>query len=170
MARVNEATNLLAYADSQEALALFLQFNNDVIGAEVAHQNLREAQQQARWTGNEVMMFHASTVVCTIRRVGRMLEHMVAKGSLFKPDTANEIKLEWRKKKSFFENFIEPRNAIEHINEEISNATVLRFINLIGDNFEVTDGKAIDIGDAAITTTLQSRDRIVDSVIEEYGT
>lgn len=114
------------------------------------------------------IMFHASCFVCTVRRVGRLLENLVSQLSCLDPAVAKAVKLEWRKKKSFFDSFIEPRNAIEHIDNEVRGKTAVRLFSLTNDRFEVTNGNIVTINREALAKITESLDRIVDAIQTVY--
>ena len=114
------------------------------------------------------LMNHASCFVCAVRRVGRLFEKLVSQRSCLTQTVAKEIQLEWHKKKSFYDSFIDPRNAIEHIDGEIGGKTFARLFQLTNDRFEVTNGKAVTINREALSKLTESIDRIVEAILSGY--
>ena len=114
------------------------------------------------------MLYHATCFVCAVRRVGRLLESMVAYSKCFKPEVAEVIKLEWKKKKTFFDSFIVPRNAIEHIDGEVNTQTQTCYFNLWHNVFVVATDKKVTINDAAMEKLLSAKNAIAEAIIQHY--
>ena len=84
-------------------------------------------------------MFHSAKVfVSAVRRVGRLVEATSANRNVFGA-AADDIKLAWRKKKAAFDKYIEPRNAIEHIDGEINGKETWALVNLENDTLKVSE-------------------------------
>lgn len=66
---------------------------------------------------NARVIHHAKTFVCAMRRVGRVLE--MADQKHFPREVAQVIKYQRKVTKAFFEQYVEPRNGIEHYAEEV---------------------------------------------------
>ncbi len=150
--------------DAPMEASLLILLERDVYSASIAFR-LFEASKAAVWSdraSNREMMYHASCFVCAVRRVGRLLERMSKTRSWLVPTVAEVVNLEWRKKKSFFDSFIQPRGAIEHIDSEAVNRTSPRMFSLMNDQFEVANGKSVTINREALTKTTEPLDRIVD--------
>ena len=117
---------------------------------------------------NAELMFHASCLVCAVRRAGRLLEALSRQRSLFKQPVADLINLEWRKKRAFFDRFVAPRDAIEHIDGEVRRDTRLSLFNLWGNKFHVTDDISVELTDDVLTTVQSVRDTIAAAIVEHY--
>jgi len=96
----------------------------DVLSAEISFaeyaalaQNLGQLAKDELAEANYRLMHFAKSFITAVRRVWWVLE--TADVSLFPPVVADAIKLERKKKKSFFEAYIEPRNAVEHASSEV---------------------------------------------------
>src|SRR4051794_15140372 len=95
---------------------LFSLLNYDVESAAMSFQ-LFDEQLKLKFelrSGMFSLTCHAGNFVCAVRRVGRLLDRLAASGDLRRP-VLDAIRLERKKKRAFFESFLEPRNAIEHI-------------------------------------------------------
>ena len=156
--------------DAPEAATLLILLDRDVRNASIAFQLFETSKASFLSRRNYIpeMMHHASCFVCAVRRVARLLETLSSKRPGLKPTVAKVVKIEWRKKKSFFDSFIDPRDAIEHIDGEVGGNTAVRFFTLMNDRFEVANGKSVTINREALTKTTESLDRIVDAILREY--
>ena len=76
------------------------------------------------------MFYHAKNFVCGMRRVGRLLEDLSANRSIFPQPVADTIQLAWRKRRTMFNKYTDPRNAIEHIDGELKGRTNWVILNL----------------------------------------
>lgn len=142
----------------------------DVENAAIAFR-LFETSKAVPWShgaSNREIMHHAACFVCAVRRVGRLLETINRNRSCLMPTVAEVVKLEWRKKKSFFDSFIQPRNAIEHIDREAGKRTTPRMFALMNDRFEVASGKSVTINREALTKATEPLARIAGAVLREY--
>ncbi len=156
--------------DAPEAATHLMLLSMDVDNATIAFR-LFETSNAAVWShgdSNREIMYHASCFVCAVRRVGRLLETMVSNKSSLLPAVAKDVTQEWRKKKSFFDSFIDPRDAIEHIDGEVGGNTAVRFFTLVNDRFEVTNGNSVTINAAALAKVTEPLDRIVEAILREY--
>ncbi len=156
--------------DAPEASTLLILLSMDVDNASIALR-LFETFKAAAHTDTAAireMMCHASCFVCAARRVGRLVETISRTRSCLMPKVADVVKQEWSKKKAFFEEFIEPRNAIEHIDGEAKNRTSPRTFSLMNDRFEVANGKSVTINREALTKITEPLDRIVEAILRDY--
>jgi hypothetical protein len=78
------------------------------------------------------------------------------------------VRLEWRKKRAFFQSFVEPRNAIEHIDGEASDDTKWAFFNIHNEEFHVVNGVTVHVNEESRDKCASSRDVIADAIIQEY--
>ena len=169
-----EASVRLHFANPEDPRAwiIFHLYMHDVQGT-VASFNLFNSLLSALDPGRlPEMMYHASCFICAARRVGRMLETMAKNGPKnghwFAPPVAKVIKLEWRKRRLFFDSLIEPRNAIEHIDKEAKGPIKPVWFSVVGDRFVVTSGKSVRINAAALATITSSLDCITHAIIKQY--
>ena len=156
---------LAQVGEASDALKLFVLFNADVDGAAISHRlyssHWRRRQMPLQ---NTEMMHHASCFVCAVRRAGRLLEAMVSRRASFPAPVAEVIQLEWNKKRTFFEGFHEPRNAIEHIDSAAKEECAWLFFHLHNHSFTVTGGTTIDIGQPTLDKVLAVQDAIVSAI------
>ena len=110
-------------ATPEQSLWLDL-LEQDVISAEVSFQEygrvaaaLAEFEGDALAQANSRAMHFAKSFVTAARRVWWVLE--TANVTAFPEAVAATIKLERKKRRSFFEAYIEPRNAVEHASSEV---------------------------------------------------
>ena len=113
---------------------------------------------------------HAKVFVCSVRRVGRLLEDFSANRSIFSADVADAIKLIWKRNRSFFERYREPRNSIEHIDGEIKGRTNWIMVNLVDDGLQVVPGKTAQVSDDAVERVLKARNEVVAAVMSGRDT
>lgn len=166
--RPGRAMMCLTRHNALEGLKRFDLFNQDVEGAALSFGLFQQLRRTSDPRSNGAMMYHASCFVCAARRVGRLLESMACNRTCFRPPVADFIRDEWRKKRAFYQTFVEPRNAIEHIDAEAGDNTRWAFFNLWNDRFAVTDGAAIVIDENALNKIRCARDAIADAIIREY--
>ena len=167
--------------EHREAVKRFVLYNNDVEGCLISYQisqGLTAAlfqmipssdcvpERVARC--NAASLYHATCFVCAARRVGRLLESLASHRSCFADEVSQAIRLEWRKKRSFFESLIEPRNAIEHIDSEANDETKWSFFNMDADTLFVTPEASVAINDDAVAKIISSRDAIVAAIIQAH--
>lgn len=113
-------------------------------------------------------IFHnAKVFVSAVRRVGRLVEAMSANRNLF-GTAANDIKLAWRKKKAEFDKYIDPRNAIEHIDGEIKGKESWSVVNLKDDILKVTEKEehAVEISFEVVEMVVGTRNEIVQAILK----
>ncbi|MCH8824187.1 MAG: hypothetical protein IH984_11855 [Planctomycetes bacterium] len=167
--KVTDAAMRLNRVEPHLAMLVFL-LERDIDNAMLSF-GLFEAERSKTFTEKlniRELMNHASCFVCAVRRVGRLFEKLVSQRSCLTPTVAKAVQLEWRKKKSFFDSFIDPRNAIEHIDSEIDGKTFLRLFQLTNDRLEVTNGKSVTINREAIAKLTESLDRIAEAILSGY--
>jgi hypothetical protein len=114
-----------------------------------------------------VIMYHASCFVCAARRVGRILKRLASSRDFFSPPIRDVIKLEWKKKRAFFESLVIPRNVIEHIDEEAAGPTGYTLFFFDKASIPVSHGKTADVSTAALAKVVSSLDVILDAIIKE---
>ena len=114
------------------------------------------------------MIYHASCFVCAVRRAGRLLESLSRNSACFGPSVAQVIRLEWRKKKAFFDSFIQPRNAIEHIDAEFRGKIQYALFNMHGDRLCVTNAKAVTIDGKSLANVREARDTVAEAILQAY--
>ena len=149
-----------------EAVKLLTVFHSDVDGAIMSHQLFCQARDERDPRQNAATMYHASCFVCAVRRVGRILEAMVANRHVFPEPVGDAVQLEWRKKRAFFGSFVDSRNAVEHIDSEVTDETTWLFFHLHNDEFTVANGRTVAIGAESLAKVVAARDAI-DQVINE---
>ena len=171
---VEKASLRLSDPKYREASRRFGLFNNDVEGAAISfglfeHVILLQmatiqgisasrsipAEMPARL--NATITYHASCFVVAVRRAGRLLE---ALPSAFPPPLREQIKGEWQRNEAFFRNFIEPRNAIEHIDNEMRELTQWESYSLTNDEFTVSTGTKVKVDREALINLLEVRDSV----------
>ena len=110
------------------------------------------------------MFHHAQVFVVCMRRFARLLEATRAHKNEYPREVGEAITLTWKKTKSFFDDYREARDAIEHIDGEI-NGTNWKFTNLWGDILEVVDGKSAPITPKALETVERAWQGIVAEIM-----
>lgn len=165
---------------SPDGFRRFLLFQCDVESTEIAFKLFRTAscQELAQFKKRHraavknptigVMRHHASCFVCAARRVGRLLEALCSNPCPFNTGASSAIKLEWKKKRAFFEKFVDPRNEIEHIDALGRDKTKFAFFNFCNDRFETSDGTSVTVDESAAEAILQSRDSVVAAIRANY--
>ena len=157
----------LQTADSK-AFQLYTLFNNDVNGARISFSHFLRANADLDPMMNQEVIYHASCFVCAGRRVSRLLEAMSKHSACFDDQVAECIRLEWRKKRTFFKSFEPARNAIEHIDGEVNSKFNFSAYNLLGNEFVVVGDKKIRIDENAIKKIINVRNIITNKIIECY--
>ena len=158
----------LAHHNAIDALKRFVLFNGDVEGAILSFRLFDELKVLLNPTKNVAMMYHASCFICAVRRASRLLESLSNNGTCFRDPVAKVVRLEWRKKRAFFEKFRKPRDAIEHIDEKVKDKTNWSFFNLDDDHFYVVDRVSVEINHKSLDTLCSARDVIAVAIIQEY--
>ena len=166
----NEASVLLS-SENLEAQKLFSLYAGDVEGAVISYRLFKDFKDKASQDQTIIgdMIYHASCFICASRRAARLLEALSANRNHFRRPVAKVIRLEWRKKRFFFDKVKCVRNAIEHIDSEENNRTKLSFFNMDGSTLNVTDEHSISIDDNVIAKVRSSREAIANAIISEYG-
>lgn len=100
------------------------------------------------------LFHHAKTFVCAMRRFARLLESAVGARQEYPPNVCGKLHVLWRENRRFFAGYTEPRNAIEHIDGEVTGRNY-RFMNLTNDYLEVVSGTGVRINRAALMRAAQ---------------
>lgn len=108
----------------------------------------RRDERQRAW---DRMFHHAKVFVVSMRRFARLLEATKSRKHEYPHHLGEAIELSWKKARAFFEEYTEPRNAIEHIDGEIAGHNH-HFLNLYGDYLEVVQGKRALVSRGALET------------------
>jgi hypothetical protein len=152
-----------------DAVKYFTLYDYDVNGAYISYALYANLRGTINPLDNTEIMYHASCFVTAVHRVSRMHELMVSKKNLFEDPIANTIKLEWNKKRKFYESFKDPRNAIEHIDKDSKKKTQTQFYNFHKDKFNVTKSTSVSVNEMAIKKLLSSHTAICDEIIKYYN-
>ncbi len=121
------------------------------------------------------ILHYAKSFICAMRRIGRVLESLSEKRAIFPPPVAQIIRLTWRKKRTMFENYREPRDAIEHIAlEEVkavsdealgeTGTTFLLYVLGNNDTLFVTRDKSAEVSEKNLQSALDARNEIEESI------
>lgn len=109
-------------------------------------------------------MFHnAKVFIVCMRRFARLLKLMKSRKSEFPQYVGDAIDLAWKKNRSFFNNYKEARDAIEHIDEKLEGHN--KFHSMLGDYFEVVEGKRAHITQTALNTAEGVWEEIVKAIM-----
>jgi hypothetical protein len=156
-----------------EASMRLMLLDQDVASVQIAYVDYCESKERLFGPKNteidklaQARVFHnAKVFVSSVRRVGRLAESMSANRAIF-GSAAKEMQLAWRKKKASFDAYIEPRNAIEHIDGEINGKESWYMMNLENDSLKVTDEAehSADISAATVEMVVAIRNEIVEAV------
>jgi hypothetical protein len=158
-----------------EQVVRLLLLDYDIESALVSLKDYRSAQNQLNQLTQtqadvQVPLIHlqhyAKSFVCAMRRAGRVLESLSANRSIYPKPVANTVKRVWGKKKSMFDSYIDPRNAIEHINGEILGKNSWRLLNLHNDTLFVTEDKSAEISEKNLQSAIEARNEIIESIIQ----
>lgn len=144
----------LAYRDHSDALRVLEELNPTV-------------DMQSHLEMMAEVFHYAKSFVCAMRRVGRLAEALVAHRSLLGEEAGDEVRIAWRKKKSFFDQYLAPRNAIEHIDGEIPGKTTWILMNLGNDELMVTESIRAEISAAALQRAISLRGEIVSAILRD---
>ena len=158
----------------QEMVMRLMLWERDILSCQISLRDYRASQERQSKsravnviTGEIPLMLHyASNFVCAMRRVGRGLESLSKNRASFAKPVAEKISLVWRKKKAMFDSYTNPRNAIEHIDSELSGITKWEMLNLRGDKLYVTEDKAAEISDRNLEAAVAARNEIVLAILE----
>jgi hypothetical protein len=121
---------------------------------------------QAAW---DRMFHHAKVFVVCMRRFARLLEATKGQKHEYPKDVGEAIDLTWKKTRSFFADYREARDAIEHIDGEV-NGYNRRFFSLYGDSLEVVDGRRALISRTALETVERAWAEIVNVIMRRVET
>jgi hypothetical protein len=94
---------------------------------------------------------HAKTFVCAMRRFARLLEAARHRRSEYPCMIAEALDREWRSHRDELDRYRKPRDAIEHIDGEVTQ-TNHRFLSFTNDHFEVVGGNGALVNRAALAT------------------
>jgi hypothetical protein len=95
------------------------------------------------------LFYSAKNFVTGLRRFARLLEATVAHKHEYPKNVSETIAICWRKRHDQFYRYKDPRDAVEHIDGEVTGQNH-RFINVWGDELEVVDGQKVPINAAAL--------------------
>jgi hypothetical protein len=100
--------------------------DNDALSAQLsfydyvdAGRSIAKTDQAQLAAANSRVVHYAKCFVCAVRRFARVLEHSGAR--TFPAAVARAIKTQRRAKASFFQGFVDPRDGIEHLAEEVAS-------------------------------------------------
>ena len=112
------------------------------------------------------LFHHAKVFVCAVRRVARLAESLVAFRSTLPDTQADAIQLAWRKKAAFFAAYTDPRNAIEHIEEELAGRQRFVVMNLSEIGLHVTDDPShtAPISEEVVKQSVALRNELVSAI------
>lgn len=136
-------------------------------------------------SANAAVLHHARAFVTAVRRVGRLLE--TVNRSVLPPAVAMVVKLQQQSRKQFFAQYVDIRNASEHVAEDVKDPSkyemkgvlvvnpakqtlhpLLKGINISQSNLEIaTLGKA-PVTQRAMNVVLSTRDAIVTAVLSHF--
>ena len=161
---------------TEEFTAHLLIFDQEVIAVQLSYFDYINSIGKSMANGGginkiaQANVFHQAKIfVSSVRRVGRLAESMSANSNIF-GDASSSIKTAWRKKKSRFDSYIEPRNAIEHIDGELSGKTNWRFMNISNNVLQITDDTKhnAEISEDIVNMVLSIRNEIVEAVVKAH--
>jgi hypothetical protein len=110
-----------------------------------------------------LMFHHARIFVVVMRRFARLLEAAHTRSPEYPAPIAEAIRLAWKSSRAFLEQYRLARDAIEHIDGEITGANH-RYMNLWNDQLEVVAGTSVAISAPALEVVDRAWRRIVDAV------
>ena len=163
----HQASALLS--SNSEAQKIYTFYVRDVEGSIISFRLFKNLLSSTNTETICELIHHASCFICSARRSGRLLETLSARHSLFSTKVAEVIRLEWKKKCSFYENLRPVRDAIEHIDSKGSNQTKLSFFNLENDTLKVTEEHFFPINQETLNIVVSSLESISKKVIESFG-
>jgi hypothetical protein len=148
------------------ALTDYLAAKNEVNAAVASLTNDKEEMDNypSRKVAMSRMFHHAKVFVVCMRRFARLLEAAKSRKHEYPLDVGEKIDLTWKQTKHFFDGYRVARDAIEHIDGEVSGNN-RRFINLWGNELEVVDGKRIQITTTALKTAESAWAGIVEVIL-----
>ena len=165
----HDAIRQLSRQGSMKATVAFSLLNHDINGAVISYGLFEQLKLSGGPADIAAMMYHGSCFVCCVRRVGRLLEAFSENEIGFPQHVLVAIKLEQKKKRAFFKSFIDPRNAIEHIDGEVKSMTRFEAFNLFNDRFQITNGTEVSIDKQAVVKLLSVRDVIAEAILDSAG-
>jgi hypothetical protein len=164
-----------AFGENADALARFKLLEQDLASVRFAFADFDQARAEvhrfgldrehwvrdsdARGEAMDRMFHHAKVFVCGVRRFGRMLEEMYSRRADYPPQVAAAIESAFKKRRAFFHEYVDPRNAIEHMASKV-NGSNHRFVNLWGDKLEVIDGCSVTVGPVPLSTVARTCEEI----------
>ena len=163
---------LLATRLKGEQTIRMLLLDADVQSAQFALGDYASAgEEMASYTGSGAhtealarSIHSAKVFVSSMRRVGRLLESLSTNRTIFPSEIADAIRLVWRKHRAFFLAYVDPRNAIEHIDGEIEDRTNWVLLNLLGDSLQVSPGKAAPVTFEALQVAVSARNEVATAL------
>jgi hypothetical protein len=156
----------LSLPGEEEASKWFTLFLSDIEGASLSFRLFSHLKAIKSPENIGDMTYHATCYVCAVRRAGRLLESLSRHRSCFRDSVAEVVQLEYKKKRAFFQSFVEPRNAIEHIDKEARDKW--SFFNVAGDKFFVADDVFVEISQSSLDTLNSACDAIAEAIIKGY--
>ena len=156
---------LSSYSEAQKIYTLYAR---DVEGAIISFRLFKNLLSSTNTETIPELIHHASCFICSARRSGRLLEALSASHRLFSTEVAEVIKLEWKKKRSFYEKLRPVRDAIEHIDSKDFNQTKLSFFNLENETLKVTENHSFPINQETLNKIVSSLETISKKIIESF--
>ena len=146
--------------------------DHDIASAQLALESYRAVMQELKedLVGDAVIrattvsLHHAKVFVCAMRRAARVLESLAATKAELPQPIADVVSLVWRKKKAMLGSYCGPRNAVEHIDGEITGKTNWTLVNLVNDALVVTPGVEAAISSSCLNSLIAGRNEILESV------
>ena len=136
---------------------------NGAFWAKDAEESWREGRRERHAELHRRMFHHARTFVVVMRRFSRLLEAATGRLREYPSEIGKAIKLSWRAAKPHLDTYRVARDAIEHIDGEITG-TNHRFMNLRNDRLEVVEGIEVPISQSALDVAERAWKRIMYAV------
>ncbi len=162
-----QASALLS--SNSEAQKIYTLYVRDVEGSIISFRLFKNLLSSTDTKTISELIYHASCFICSARRSGRLLEALSASHSLFSTEVSEVIRLEWKKKRSFYEKLRPVRDAIEHIDSNEFNQNKLSFFNLENETLKVTEEHFFPINQETLNIIVSSLESISKKVIESFG-
>jgi len=89
--------------------------------------------------------------------------------SAFPPSVSEAIRLAWRKRREMFESYVDPRNVIEHIPDEVGDKERWILMNLHGDVLVADEKSSAEVSRANLDRAVAARTEIVDALQANKG-
>lgn len=155
---------------------LFL-LEQDIESVMIAYMHYHEAKLAIRnpvpfgmsVVGPGELIHYAKVFVCAMRRVARVLEAICANRSVFPESVGDDIRTAWRKRRKMLERYRGARDAIEHIDSEVSGRDAWQILNLEGDTLRVTEGVGAEISKKNVSSVVGAWNEIVWSIFRHMS-